>query len=72
MEPDDHSCQSSGFITFKRYTCTVVILYTQRCKPVERFRFFNVYVYDKRCSERDAINGISGSGNPTIVRVSQD
>ena len=37
---------------------------------IERFRFVNVY--DKRCSERDAINGISGSGNPTIVRVSQD
>ena len=39
---------------------------------IERFRFFNVYVYDKRCSERDTINGISGSGNPMIVRVSQD
>ena len=39
---------------------------------IERFRFVNVHVYDKRCSGRDAINGISGSGNPTIVRVSQD
>ena len=27
-------------------------------------------MYDKRCSERDAISGISGSGNLTIVRVS--
>ena len=39
---------------------------------LERFRFFNVYMYDKRYSEHDAINGISGSGNPTIVSVSQD